>query len=49
MYKLDGSVEKVKIQMASAEFNGQDQLLYFSEDHTCTGIFKGMAMIFKEH
>jgi len=21
----------------------------FSEDHTCTGIFKGMAMIFKEH
>jgi hypothetical protein len=41
-------IEKIKINMTGAEFNGQPQSLYFPEQHPIEGLFKGMAIILEE-
>lgn len=52
IYKPNGTVEKIKIQMRDAQFaNGDSQPLYFPMDHPnveLRGKFKGMLVILQE-
>ena len=52
IYRPDGTVEKIKVQMRDAQFrNGDPQPLYFPMDHRnveLRGKFKGMAVILQE-
>ncbi|EDR07030.1 uncharacterized protein LACBIDRAFT_299314 [Laccaria bicolor S238N-H82] len=50
MHHPNRSLEKEKIKMSDTRFaNGTPQPLYFPENHPCTGVFKGMAIILEEH
>jgi hypothetical protein len=48
VYNSNGTLQKVKVQMCDADFNGQPHPLYFPEGHYHAGIFKGMATILEE-
>ena len=49
-YSPDGKIQKKKIRMGNAKFNGVEQPLYFpdSPEHPHAGQFKGMTVILQE-
>ncbi|CDO70198.1 hypothetical protein BN946_scf184905.g10 [Trametes cinnabarina] len=50
VYGQDGKLLKTKVRMGDARFrSGDPQPLYFPEGHARANIFKGMAIILKEH
>lgn len=48
LYTTSGQLQKVKIPMTGAEFDGKPQPLYFPANHPLEGLFKGMAVILQE-
>ncbi len=48
VHNKNGTLAKVKIRMADANFNGQSQPLYFPDRHPYAGTFKGMMTILEE-